>query len=249
MLTQAYFWNFNSSQAFSFESAEQPNSSLKKETLKEFQSEKTDHTALIRLLVQHNKWRKEGRKEPEDWKKTLGSEKCGAGGIRTRVQTSVEKAFYMLIPLLIVGGSKETDKPKIHLAASSFATGTAYCNGIPYFILSRRRSWVTGRPAQRGPNDYANTWLGSHGILSIASWILSIHIIALITQRAACLHSSRLDAVKTGRPHVFFQRSGCKNTHFLGQIKIFAHAAKQKKNRKAPKRLLLLYESTSYAWI
>ena len=31
---------------------------------------------------------------------------CGDGGIRTRVQTSNLNAFYMLIPLLIVGSSQ-----------------------------------------------------------------------------------------------------------------------------------------------
>jgi len=41
---------------------------------------------------------------------------CGAGGNRTRVQTPVEKAFYMLIPLLFVGNGQETDKPNQCLA-------------------------------------------------------------------------------------------------------------------------------------
>jgi hypothetical protein len=44
---------------------------------------------------------------------------CGAGGNRTRVQTSVEKAFYMLIPLLFVGDDQEADKPNHHLAGWS----------------------------------------------------------------------------------------------------------------------------------
>ena len=41
---------------------------------------------------------------------------CGAGGNRTPVQTSVEKAFYMLIPLLVVGKDQEADKPNLSLA-------------------------------------------------------------------------------------------------------------------------------------
>jgi hypothetical protein len=44
---------------------------------------------------------------------------CGAGGNRTRVQTSVEKAFYMLIPLLFVGDGQEADKPNQSLAGWS----------------------------------------------------------------------------------------------------------------------------------
>ncbi len=44
---------------------------------------------------------------------------CGAGGNRTRVQTPVEKAFYMLIPLLFVGNDQEADKPNHHLAGWS----------------------------------------------------------------------------------------------------------------------------------
>ena len=43
----------------------------------------------------------------------------GAGGNRTRVQTSVEKAFYMLIPLLFVGDDQEADKPNHYLAGWS----------------------------------------------------------------------------------------------------------------------------------
>lgn len=44
---------------------------------------------------------------------------CGAGGNRTRVQTPVEKAFYMLIPLLVVGNDPGSDKPNHCLAGWS----------------------------------------------------------------------------------------------------------------------------------
>lgn len=43
----------------------------------------------------------------------------GAGGNRTRVQTSAEKAFYMLIPLLVVDRCQEADKPNFGLAGWS----------------------------------------------------------------------------------------------------------------------------------
>ncbi len=41
---------------------------------------------------------------------------CGAGGIRTHVQTYSPKAFYMLILELIVGKLQEPDKPTISVA-------------------------------------------------------------------------------------------------------------------------------------
>jgi hypothetical protein len=41
---------------------------------------------------------------------------CGAAGIRTLVQTYSPKAFYMLIPVLIVGKVQEPDKPILFLA-------------------------------------------------------------------------------------------------------------------------------------
>ena len=77
----------------------------------------------------------------------------GAGGNRTRVQTPVEKAFYMLIPLLFVGNGQGSGKPNRYLAVWSFATVTAFRSSILYLFVSRRRSLVTEQPAQRGPND------------------------------------------------------------------------------------------------
>jgi len=46
----------------------------------------------------------------------LNSSLCGAGGIRTHVQTYSPKAFYMLILELIVGKWQEPDKPTISVA-------------------------------------------------------------------------------------------------------------------------------------
>jgi len=43
----------------------------------------------------------------------------GAEGTRTPVQTSPPKAFYMLIPALIVGKQQEPDKPIVSLAGWS----------------------------------------------------------------------------------------------------------------------------------
>lgn len=77
----------------------------------------------------------------------------GAGESRTRVQTPVEKAFYMLISLLVVGHGQEANQPTHDLAVWSFAAGTAYRGSIPLSFLSRRRSVVAEQPAQRGPND------------------------------------------------------------------------------------------------
>ncbi len=36
---------------------------------------------------------------------------CGIGGIRTRVQTPIEKDFYMLSLLLFVGNRQGTNQP------------------------------------------------------------------------------------------------------------------------------------------
>ncbi len=44
---------------------------------------------------------------------------CGAGGIRTHVQTYSPKAFYMLILELIVGKRQEPNKPTISVAGWS----------------------------------------------------------------------------------------------------------------------------------
>ena len=41
----------------------------------------------------------------------------GAGGSRTRVQTSARYAFYMCIPALIVGRQLEQDEPVTSLSA------------------------------------------------------------------------------------------------------------------------------------
>jgi len=42
---------------------------------------------------------------------------CGAGGIRTHVQTYPPKAFYMLILEFFVGNLQEPNKPTDFLAA------------------------------------------------------------------------------------------------------------------------------------
>ena len=42
--------------------------------------------------------------------------KCGAGGIRTHVQTYSPKAFYMLILELIVEKLQEPNKPTVSVA-------------------------------------------------------------------------------------------------------------------------------------
>jgi len=56
--------------------------------------------------------------------------KSGAEGSRTPVQTSSPKAFYMLIPALIVGRQQEPDKPIVSLAGWSYAAVTAFCCSI-----------------------------------------------------------------------------------------------------------------------
>jgi len=50
------------------------------------------------------------------------------------------------------------------------------------------------------PKWLSNHWLGSHGILSIAIWVLNIQISVLIIQRTACLHSQRSTLSKPGTP-------------------------------------------------
>ena len=61
-----------------------------------------------------------------------------------------------------------------------------------------------------GHNDYANLWLGSHGVRIFAIWSLSIQIYVLITQRTTCLHTLPY-AVKTGRPR--FSEGRCSWQH------------------------------------
>jgi len=58
----------------------------------------------------------------------------GAEGSRTPVQTSSPKAFYMLIPALIVGRQQEPDKPIVSLAGWSYAAVTAFCCSILYLF-------------------------------------------------------------------------------------------------------------------
>jgi len=48
-----------------------------------------------------------------------GLNPCGAGGIRTHVQTYPPKAFYMLILELIVGNLQEPKEPIVSLAGWS----------------------------------------------------------------------------------------------------------------------------------
>jgi len=58
----------------------------------------------------------------------------GAEGSRTPVQTSSPKAFYMLIPALIVGRRQGPDKPIVSLAGWSYAAVTAFCYSILYLF-------------------------------------------------------------------------------------------------------------------
>lgn len=49
-----------------------------------------------------------------------GSNVCGAGGSRTRVQTRNSYAFYMLIPASIVGIGQGQDEPALSLVPIRF---------------------------------------------------------------------------------------------------------------------------------
>lgn len=55
---------------------------------------------------------------------------CGAGGVRTRVQTGNQQAFYMLSRRLIVGGAPGERPPNIPLSARIFAQCPAPCPAL-----------------------------------------------------------------------------------------------------------------------
>jgi len=58
---------------------------------------------------------------------------CGAGGNRTLVQTSSQKAFYMLSPELIFGILPGQGRPKISLASLIFVSASEPYTAYPGF--------------------------------------------------------------------------------------------------------------------
>lgn len=95
---------------------------------------------------------------------------CGAGGIRTLVQTRNHCAFYALIFLLFVGlvqAKKPANTSRICYYAIRSA---AYLISTGHLMMPLLLPQPDG--AAGNDNDYANLRLGSHGVVIFASYFV-----------------------------------------------------------------------------
>jgi len=109
---------------------------------------------LLRIFIYHlsPKNKKHFSRQPLNKKTPLRGEEvlvCGAGGVRTRVQTGSQKAFYMLIHSLIVGKKPVSVEPILSVVPEVFDHAAGHAQLIQAFLMLRSGHRLTRFPGEQ----------------------------------------------------------------------------------------------------